>query len=160
MKPSSRFYWTHSPTTISVNFWLGLLLFSVMMSWFSFCCLKQWFFKPVSKFWHLQNLSTFQIFFFGGSSSAVLACLFVLLVRSDPHKLRFRASGIRNSPIGIVIEPWSSNTLAKLHSVNSVNKHNTENPVSRSHFGYLAYIYQGHPTSIFGKYLFGRRFKI
>ena len=49
---------------ISVNFWLCFAYFLVMTSQFSLCCLKQWFLKPVSKFWGLQNLSTFQIFLF------------------------------------------------------------------------------------------------
>ena len=63
--------------TISFDFWLDSLFFSVMTSWFPFCCLKQPFLKPVSKFWDLQNLSTFQIFLFLGNSDAVfsLVCL-------------------------------------------------------------------------------------
>ena len=38
--------------------------FLVRLVGFSFCWLKQWFLKPVSKFWDLKNLSTFQIFLF------------------------------------------------------------------------------------------------
>ena len=34
--------------TILVDFWLCSFFFSVMTSWFPFCCLKQWFLKPVS----------------------------------------------------------------------------------------------------------------
>ena len=69
LKPSSHFHWTHSGTDphYLVNFWLGSLFFLVMTSWFSFCCLKQWFPKPVNKFWDLQNLSKFQIFFFSAT---------------------------------------------------------------------------------------------
>ena len=82
-----------------------------MTSWFSFCCSKQWFLKPVRTFWGLRNLSTFQIFLSFGNSSAVFSCLFVFLVRSDRISLAFAQKQalvlgrprIWNSPIRSVI---------------------------------------------------------
>ena len=102
LKPSSHFHWTHSGTDhCLVNFWLGSLFFLVMTSWFSFCCLKQWFPKPVNKFWDLQNLSTFQFFFLQLSRSFLMFdCLLgekwpALASLSRKNK----QAGIRNSPV-------------------------------------------------------------
>ena len=64
---------------------LGLLFFSEMTRWCPFCCLKQWFLKPVNRFWDLRNLSTFQLFLFFGNSDAVFSRLFVFLLRIDQH---------------------------------------------------------------------------
>ena len=106
VRQSSHFCWIRSPTTISVNFRLGsFFLVTTGAYYFSFCCLKQWLLKPVSKVWPLRNLSTFKIFhFFFGKSAAVFSCLFVFFVKGDPHKPRFHTKtstpfSIRNFPI-------------------------------------------------------------
>ena len=54
---------THTPTTLLFNFWLGLLFFSVTMSWSPLCSWKQWFFRPVSQFWTHWDIKMFKIFF-------------------------------------------------------------------------------------------------
>ena len=106
-KPSSHFYWTHLPTTIFGNFWICLLYFLVMTSWFSLCCLKQWFLKPVSKFWGLQNLSTVQILLFSPTQQQFShVCLSswwevtrISLAFAQKQALVLGHPGIRNSPI-------------------------------------------------------------
>ena len=107
LKPSLHFYWTHSPTTTSVNFWLGSLFFLVMTSWFFICCLKQWFLNPVSTFWDLQNLSTLQMFLFSATQPRFPhVCLSswwevtrVSLPFAQKQELVLGRPGIRNSPI-------------------------------------------------------------
>ena len=107
LKPSSQFYWTHSPTTFSVNFWLGSLFFLVMTSWFSFRCLKQRFLKPVSKFWDLQTFQRFKFSFFSATQPQFsLVCLSswwevtpISLAFGQKQALVPGRSGIPNSPI-------------------------------------------------------------
>ena len=76
LKPSSHFYWTHSGTEHYFGqFLVRLVVFLSDDELISDCCLKKWFLKPVSKFWDLQNLSTFQIFRFFCNSAAVFSCV-------------------------------------------------------------------------------------
>ena len=78
-----------------------------MTSWFSFWCLKQWFLKPVSKIWDLQNLSTFQIFLFSETHSQFShVCLSswwevtrISLAFANKQALVLGCPGIRNSRI-------------------------------------------------------------
>ena len=63
-----------------------------MTSQFSLCCLKKWFLKPVSKFWGLQNLSTFQIFLFFCEMTGISFAF------AQNQALVLGCPGIRNSP--------------------------------------------------------------
>ena len=96
----------------SVNFWLCSLYFLVMTSWLSLCCLKQWFLKPVSNFWGLQNLSTFQMSLFFSNSASVFSCCLsswwevtrINLAFAQKQALVLGLRGIRNLPIWVALE--------------------------------------------------------
>ena len=76
LKPSSHFYWTHYGTDHYFGqFLVRLVVFLTDDELIFHCCLKKWFLKPVSKFWDLHNLSTFQIFLFFCNSAAVFSCV-------------------------------------------------------------------------------------
>ena len=84
-----------------------LVVFLSVTNWFSFCCLKQWFLKPVSTFWDFKNLSTFQIFLFLSTQQQFShVCLFswwevtcISLAFAQEQALVLGRPGIRNSPI-------------------------------------------------------------
>ena len=91
--------------TISVNFWLGsLLFFTVTTSWISLCCLKRWFPKPVSKFWALRNYSKLKIFLSSAIQLQFFFFMFVYLLNisrafAQKQALVLGRLGIRNLPI-------------------------------------------------------------
>ena len=55
---------------------------------------------PVSKFWDLQNLSTFHIFLFSGNSAAVFSCLFASWWEVARITLAFAQKSTRPRPPG------------------------------------------------------------
>ena len=103
----SHFYWSQSPTTISVNFWLSSSYFCSDDELIFLCCLKQWVLKPVSKFWDLQNLSTFKSFFLNPTQPQFsYVCLSswwevtrISLAFAQKQALVLGRPGIGNSPI-------------------------------------------------------------
>ena len=107
-----------------------------MTSWFSFCCLKQWFLKPVSKFWDLQNLSTFQIFLFFwqlSRSFLMFVCLSfekwpALASLSRKKALVLGRPGIRNSPI-VTWHYYVTDNLFHQHSRNKTSTREDKNTV-------------------------------
>ena len=78
-------------------------------NWFSFCCSKQWFLKPASKFGAHQNLKPLRFSSFSGNPASVSSCLFVFLPKVTRISLSFARkqalflgrSGIRNLPISV-----------------------------------------------------------
>ena len=68
-------------------------------SWFSFCCSKQLFLKPASKFGAHQNLKPLRFTSFSGNPASVSSYLFVFLPKVT--RIILGRSGIRNLPISV-----------------------------------------------------------
>ena len=99
--------------SLSADFWLRSSFFSVTRSWFSFCCSKQWFLKPASKFGAHQNLKPLRFSSLSSNPAAISSCfrcLFVFLPKVTRISLTFARKqalvlgrpGIRNLPISVV----------------------------------------------------------
>ena len=99
--------------TLSVDFWLRSLFFSVTRSWFSFCCSKQWFLKSASKFGAHQNLKPLRFSSLSSNPAAISSCfrcLFDFLPKVTRISLSFARKQalvlgrpeIRNLPIFVV----------------------------------------------------------
>ena len=92
-------------------------------SWFSFCCSKQWFLKPASKFGAHQNLKTLRFSSFSGNAVTVSSCLFVFLPKVTRISLSFARkqalvlgrSGIRNSNSGY-FPPCNAVVMVKIEA--------------------------------------------
>ena len=95
-----------TPDHFSVNFWLCSLYLLVMTSWFSLCCLKQWFLKPVS-FEASKNFQRFKFCSFSPTrpqfSRVCLSSWWevtpISLTFAQKQALVLGRPGIRNSPI-------------------------------------------------------------
>lgn len=90
LKPSSHCYWINSTNTISVNFWLVSLFSYLWRTDYPFAIWNNDFLKV-----SFETSGTFQryrFYFFRQLIAAVLSCLFVFLVRNDPHYPRFRVN--------------------------------------------------------------------